>query len=77
MGVKRKMLADGVMELRLIGDDGELDFIGELTRPTYHALLVAHLLEFQSEVAALEASPLYECRVLEFPVRIEEMAAAS
>jgi hypothetical protein len=64
--IRRKMLADGVMEIRLIGDDGELDAIVELTRPTSHALLIAHLLAFQDEVRAEEACSPSECRVLPF-----------
>jgi hypothetical protein len=66
--IRRKMLADGVMEIRLIGDDGKLDAIVELTRPTHHALLIAHLLAFQDEVSAEDTlSEPSQCRVLEFP----------
>lgn len=50
------MLADGVMEIRLIGEDGQLDFVGELSRPAYHALLIAKLLDWQSECHPIGAA---------------------
>lgn len=64
--VERKWLADGVMEIRLVGDDGELDAIVELTRPTYHALWISYLEQAQEDVAALEVSPTSSGRVLPF-----------
>jgi hypothetical protein len=64
--IRRKMLADGVMEIRLIGDDGELDAIVELTRPADHSLLIAHLLDWQDEARRVAAVPV-QCRVLPFP----------
>lgn len=77
--IRTKMLADGVMEIRLIGDDGELDAIVELTRPTHHALLVAHLLDFQAEVAASEACPLPGGgRTIPFPLhRLQQVHGAA
>jgi hypothetical protein len=75
--VQTKMLADGVMEIRLVGDDGELEAIVELTKPTHHARLVAHLLDFQAEVVAAETSPLPGGgRLIPFPsVRIQQVSA--
>ena len=64
--VTRKMLADGVMEIRLVGDDGELEAIVELTRPADHSGLIAHLLDWQEEARRAAASPV-RCRVLAFP----------
>jgi hypothetical protein len=64
--IERKWLADGVMEIRLIGDDGELDGIMELTRPTEHAVYAAHLLAAQREIAARRGAP-QSGRVLRFP----------
>jgi hypothetical protein len=61
--IERKWLADGVMELRLIGDD---DGIMELTRPTEHAVYAAHLLAAQREIAARRGAP-QSGRVLRFP----------
>jgi hypothetical protein len=78
--IQTKLLADGVMEIRLIGDDGQLDAIVELTRPTHHALFVAHLLDFQAEVAASEASPLPEGgRLIQFPLhrRVQQAHGAA
>jgi hypothetical protein len=63
--IRRKMLADGVMEIRLIGDDGELEAIVELTRPADHSLLIAHLLDWQEEARRAAAAPV-QCRVLPF-----------
>lgn len=71
--VERKWLADGVMEIRLIGDDGELDAIVELTRPTHHAVYAAHLLAAQREIADRQAAP-QSGHVIRFPV---ERAQAS
>lgn len=65
--VERKWLADGVMEIRLIGEDGQLDAIVELTRPTHHAVYVAYLEAAQAAVIARESSPPRGGRVLEFP----------
>ena len=62
-----RKLADGVMEIRLIGDDGQLDAILELTRPSHHALYAGHLLAAQDEIRDLESSPQPACVVLEFP----------
>lgn len=75
MAVERKLLADGVMEIRLVGADGELDAIVELTRPTHHAVYVAHLLAAQAEITASEASPRRAGRVLEFPRRVAQAMA--
>lgn len=66
--IRTKLLADGVMEIRLTGEDGELDAIVEVTRPADHALLIGHLLDWQEEARAAAASPV-QCRVLEFPDR--------
>jgi hypothetical protein len=68
MAVERKWLADGVMEIRLIGDDGELDAVVELTRPAYHVGLVARLLSWQDECRELDAAPPGSVEVLAFPV---------
>lgn len=65
--IQEKLLADGWLEIRVNGVNGKLKSVHELS-PTYHALFVAHLLEFEAEVADLEASPLHECRVLAFPI---------
>lgn len=74
--IQEKLLADGWLEIRLSAPDGTIKSVHELS-PTYHALFVAHLLEFEAEVAALEASPLHEPRVLEFPRRESEVAASA
>jgi hypothetical protein len=76
--IRTKMLADGVMEIRLIGDDGELDAIVELTRPTFHSLYVAHLLVAQDEIREAESSALVGCGVvLAFPQRDRSESAAA
>lgn len=67
MAVERKWLADGVMEIRVIGDDGELDAIVELTRPSEHAVYAAHLLAAQREIADRQAAP-QSGQVIRFPV---------
>lgn len=73
--LRRRMLADGVMEIRLIGDDGELDAIVELTRPADHSLLIAHLLDWQEEARRVAVAPA-QCRVLPFPTdRTRERSA--
>lgn len=65
--ITTKLLADGVTEIRLTGDDGELDAIVEVTRPAYHASLSAYLVKWQRECADLESAPPSDCRVLPFP----------
>lgn len=67
MAVERRWLADGVMEIRLVGDDGELDAIVELTRPTEHAVYAACLLAVQREIAERQAAP-QAGRLIRFPV---------
>lgn len=66
--IRRKMLADGAMEIRLIGDDGELEAILELTKPTHHALFAAHLLDAQAEIRDREAGEPVDCQVIAFPM---------
>ena len=71
--IRTKMLADGVMEIRLIGDDGKLDAVVELTRPSDHSLLIAHLLDWQDECRERAAAFAHvEPRVLPFPVRVQK-----
>jgi hypothetical protein len=65
--IRTKMLSDGVMEIRLVGADGDLDAIVELTRPAYHGLLVAYLLRWQDDCARLEALPPTCAAVVPFP----------
>lgn len=74
--ILRKMLADGVMEIRLIGDDGELEVVVELTRPADHSLLIAHLLDWQEEARVAAASPV-QCRVLEFRSQSRSLSASA
>lgn len=74
--VQEKKLADGLLEIRATHPDGSFHSVHEL-KPCYHALFVAHLLEFEAEVAALEASALHECRVLTFPTPLDLPLSAS
>lgn len=64
--IRTKLLADGVMEIRLIGMDGELDAIVEVTRPSCHGLLIAHLLQWQDECAEAEIPSQGGGQLLEF-----------
>ena len=73
MPVDRKWLADGVMEIRLIGEDGELDGIMELTRPTEHAVYAAYLLLAQREIAARQTAP-QSGQMIRFPLERLESA---
>lgn len=75
MPVERKWLADGVMEIRLIGEDGQLDGIMELTRPTDHAVYVAHLVAAQAELASRQDAAPESGRVLAFPHRAVQALA--
>lgn len=65
--IQTKRLADGVMEIRVIGDDGELDAIVEVTRPSCHGLLISHLCQWQDEVRQIESRAPSEGQLLEFP----------
>lgn len=74
MGVQTKLLGDGV-EIRLIGEDGQIDAVVEVTRPAYHGLLVSYLLRWQRECALLESAPPSCERVIQFPTRRSSGAA--
>jgi hypothetical protein len=73
--IRTRVLADGVMEIRLVGDDGNLDAIVELTRPAYHGLLVAYLLRWQDECQQLESEPPACEAVIRFPCPVPSSKA--
>lgn len=73
--VRTRLLADGVMEIRLIGDDGQLDAIVEVTRPAYHGLLVDYLARWQRECREIEGSSQHAgSSVLQFPALASDLA---
>lgn len=59
--------SDGTIEIRLYDEDVQLDAVVNLSRPAYHALLCAYLLEWQKECREIEAAPRGVPSVIPFP----------
>lgn len=67
MPVERQATADGGLRIVLTSaEDGEVDAILVLPRPTYHVVYRAHLEAAQAEVRALESGPREDTPVLPF-----------
>ncbi len=67
MPILTRRLPNGNLEITATADDGAVELIVTVKRPTYHGLLIAHLMNWQDDARELDSGPRPWVEPIRFP----------